>query len=403
MIIYRQNRINDLMVCFYVIAIIFLLSFIGIGEIGTNIMIPLGIFYLFSSKFSLFKYALSHKAIKWYFIFCFFTSISIVYAIDPVAAFKTQKKMLIVFAFSLIVFSYAVSSVRYIYTMYVTNAFMLLILIIYVLSLGVTINVGRADDTGLNANTYGYYIFNGLFSLFILYSGTKIKKKLRVIFLIFLIAACIFSLWIILLSASRGASIITGFLIIGNIFIIFSLSKKGVLKRLVFFLFTLLSLIYFITYLNDNYFQDSYLSKRFQLLEEVETPRELLINNAIEIGIRNPIIGVGAGNFAIIQKTYEQGSFSHNTFTEIFANFGLLGLVLYGGFFSNILFKLRKLFKYSDINTKIILYQILLFLIAFNIYSTLYVVYLSNVFMHLLFVVYAHILMLDRNLLIKVK
>ena len=192
-------------------------------------------------------------------------------------------------------------------------------------------------------------------------------------------------------------------MVIGNVFIISSISKKGVFKKLFFLILTSFFLIYTISYLNDNYLQNSYLLKRFDQMEEVENPREFLASNAIEVGLRNPIIGVGAGNYALIPKRIEQGSFSHNTFTEIFANFGSIGLFLFGGFFLTVLFKLRRLLRFKNENTKIVLYQILLFLILFLVYSTLYVVYLSNVFMHLLFVIYAHLSILDRNLLVKNK
>jgi O-antigen ligase len=400
----NHYKITDLFVAFYVIAIIFMLSFLGLGRLGTSVLIPLGFLYLFLNKFKTLKYILGLKAIKWYLFFFIFTSISILYANDSGAAIKTQGKTFIVFMFSLLVFAYAINFLRNVYFFYVVNCLVLLFIAIIVLKTGVSIGDGdRADDVGLNANTYGYYIYNGLFSLFILYTKLGLKKKNRRLLFILIIVASICSFWLVLISASRGASIITSLLVIGNVFIISSISKKGVFKKLFFLILTSFFLIYTISYLNDNYLQNSYLLKRFDQMEEVENPREFLASNAIEVGLRNPIIGVGAGNYALIPKRIEQGSFSHNTFTEIFANFGSIGLFLFGGFFLTVLFKLRRLLRFKNENTKIVLYQILLFLILFLVYSTLYVVYLSNVFMHLLFVIYAHLSILDRNLLVKNK
>lgn len=396
MIINSKFSIKNLFASFYVINIIFLFSFLGLGQLATIVFIPLGLSYICLFKSSKLKYALSQKAIKWHLLFCFFTSISIFYAIDSQVAFETQKKLLIVSIFSLIVFSLAVTSARYIHIIYVTNVIILLFLFLYVFSLGSASGVGRIDNSNLNANTYGYYIFNGLYSLFMIGSGILFKKKYKVINTFFLLAVCILSLWLILLTASRGAFIITVLLISGNIFIIFSLSKTSIAKKTLFLILTSISLFFSFDYFYENYFYDSYLFKRFQILEDVETPREQLFYSAIEIGVSNPILGVGSGNFAKIQKTKDAGSFSHNTFTEIFANYGLLGLILYAIFHFVIFYKLKRLFEKSNYHTKIILQQILLFLILFNFYSAFYVVYLTTAFMHLLFVIYAHILTLEK-------
>ena len=175
----NHYKITDLFVAFYVIAIIFMLSFLGLGRLGTSVLIPLGFLYLFLNKFKTLKYILGLKAIKWYLFFFIFTSISILYANDSGAAIKTQGKTFIVFMFSLLVFAYAINFLRNVYFFYVVNCLVLLFIAIIVLKTGVSIGDGdRADDVGLNANTYGYYIYNGLFSLFILYTKLGLKKTI---------------------------------------------------------------------------------------------------------------------------------------------------------------------------------------------------------------------------------
>ena len=125
---------------------------------------------------------------------------------------------------------------------------------------------------------------------------------------------------------------------------------------------------------------------------------KLASKKAIEIGIDNPVIGVGAGNYAIIPKEIEPGSFSHNTFTEVFANFGIIGLIIYLKMLLLLTFKILKNFRTKNIKIRIINYQFLLFFLGFLIYNTLYVVYLSTIFMHFLFVIYAHIVYIDRQI-----
>ena len=168
-------------------------------------------------------------------------------------------------------------------------------------------------------------------------------------------------------------------------------------RKVIVSIFLVVGLFYLAAFVSDNYLKDSYLLKRFNDLEERETPRQFHARKAIEIGSDNPLIGVGAGNYAIVPKAIEQGSFSHNTFTEVFANFGLVGVFMYLIMLFALAIKIRKNLKTNNNRIRVINYQILLFFLVFVIYNTLYVVYLSNIFMHFLFVIYAHLLLIERE------
>lgn len=392
------KHFENLMMSFFVIAITFLLTAIDLGQIGTYVLIPFAFLIYFFGNNRVTNYVLSKNTVKYYIFFFIISSLSILYSIDKNIAILTQRRMFIVLLFSLTVFSYSIKSFKNIITLYKTNAFLLFLLFFYISTLGIDLSESnRAEDSVLNANTYGYFIFNGLFSLFILYNSSKPKTKLRYIIFALTIIGSIYSFQLVLISASRGASIIISLLIIGNIFITFFLFKKGFLKKFFFLAIIFFGFIYLLEYLNSNYLKDSFLVQRFDLLDENGTPREFHVKKAIEIGLENPILGVGAGNYAIIPKSHEQGSFSHNTYAEIFANFGLFGVLSYLIFIFSIFLKIKRLHKFLAREEKIVVYQILLYLFIFIIYSTLYVVYLSAVFMHFLFMIYAHLLVIKKR------
>lgn len=391
-------NLREFIVVVYVISIIFLLSAIGMGRLGTYVLIPLG-FFMVLTKFVKIKFIFRRVLVKWYSLLFVMSSLSIFYAISPEAAISTQSKMAIVFLFCLTIFSFAIESFRNVNLIYYANALVLLIVFLYVLFLGVTLSKGgRADDSVLNANTYGYYIFNGLTSLFLLLSSIKLKSTLRFLFLLIIVLFCVFSIWLILISASRGAAVIIALLIVGNFFIIFFLKRKGAIKKFFLLLFFVSGLIYSLDYLNDNYFKNSVLSQRFEVLEDLETPREFHLRKAIEIGLENPVFGVGAGNYAIIPKQIEQGSFSHNSFAEIFANFGITGLLIFFLFLSQVPKKIINLFKRAKFKEKVVLYHILLYLIGFSIYSAFYIVYLSTTFLHFYFLIYANLILIEKKI-----
>lgn len=382
----------------YAILILFLLSFLGLGKLGTNVLIPLTFFSILNKPLKI-KFIFKLSLVKWYSLIIVISSFSIFYAISPDAAISAQLKKAIVFLFSLTILSFAIESFRNIKLLYLANIFVFLFLIMYVLSTGLELNTsGRADVSILNANSYGYYIFNGLTSIFFLYSSLKFKSKFRVLFFILIIIFCILSSWLVLLSASRGASIITSILIIGNFYLLFIVSRKSRTIKFFTILFFLIGLIFTVNYVENNHYKDSHLNKRFGELESRESPRQFHLRKAIEIGFDNPIIGVGSGNYAIIPKEIEQGSFTHNSFAEIFANFGFLGLIIFFFFLIQIPKKVIKLLKFANDKHKLILYQILFYCFVFVMYSFFYVSFMSTVFMHFFFLVYAHLIFIEKEI-----
>tara|TARA_B100000780_G_scaffold273364_1_gene236845 strand:+ start:710 stop:1924 length:1215 start_codon:yes stop_codon:yes gene_type:complete len=389
---------NEFLILLFVFAVIIFLSQIGMGRIGTLVLIPIGLWYFLLGRKGRAKYIFNIKGVKWYLIFILLTSISILYSIDPLVALLTQLKLIIVFAFSISVFSYCLESFRNVKVLYFANLIVLFYLFIYTYYNGIDIgSAERINEDVFNANTYGYFIFIGMHSLFSLYIMTK-RKEIKFFFLVLIVVASIFSFALVLASASRGALLVTFGLIIGNVFIILNLNKKSVLRKFVFLFITVSLVFYSVQYGYDNYFENSLVEQRFNQLEQMETPREFHLQKAIEIGFENPIFGVGSGNYAIIPKKIEQGSFTHNSFAEIFANNGFPGLIVLLGFLSCIFLKLKKMLSFKNEKLKVSLYQIYLFLILFFFHGFLYVFYLDTIFLHFLFVIYAHLIIMERSI-----
>lgn len=388
----KSVSFNDFIIFSVIILSTFLLSAIGLGRIATLFLIPLIFVWFFLSRPKISAYIIKQKSIKNYVYFFIWACVSIFYAEHTDAALVTQQKFLIVLLFSLAVMSYAIISIKNINLVYYAFIFSLIILIGFVFQSGIQLEMEtRLEEGLLNANSYGYYIFNGLFSSFIIYSQLN---KFKTLFLSALILLIILSFYVVIVSASRGALIILTLLVIFSFFILYYYSVKTKIKRLiVFVLFTVIG-FFTISFAYSKYIKNTILMDRFFELEETEGPREFHMRKAIEIGFSNPIIGIGAGNYAKITKRIETGSFSHNTYTEIFANYGLIGLILYLSFFTVVF---NKIYKTVTSKTKVKLYLILLYLILFLIYNIFYVTYLTAEFTSMLFVVFSHVLILHRT------
>ena len=291
--------------------------------------------------------------------------------------------------------SYAIISIRNLNVVYSAFIFSLILLLVIVYQSGRLSEIdNRLEDGVLNSNGYGYFIFNGLLCSFIIYSQLN---KFKTLFLIALILLIILSFYVVIVSASRGALIILSLLVTFGFFILYYYSARTIYKRLlVLVLFTLLGYLT-ISFTYANYLENSVVLYRFNQLQENESTRKFHMIKALEIGFSNPFVGIGAGNYAKVPKLIEPGSFSHNTYTEIFANYGLIGLTFYLSFFAIILNEIKETFRLVPVKSKVTLYLILLYILLFLIYNMFYVTFLTAEFTGMLFAVFSHVLILRRT------
>jgi O-antigen ligase len=126
-----------------------------------------------------------------------------------------------------------------------------------------------------------------------------------------------------LLTASRQVLIIQIPLITILLYIRY-LRKTKIITKIIFLVVAFTGVLLAAPYISDIY-EDSYLKTRNEM-DIRDDGRMVLLKDAIDVGNRYFPIGVGPGNYIF----YSQNRlFSHNTYTELYANEGVIGLWLY--------------------------------------------------------------------------
>lgn len=384
------SRFSDFLFLLMVYFSLIFGPYFGISQVATNFIVPFSFLY-FVYKFPQ-KNIFRNKSIFLFTIFFIWTLFSSLFSIDYNQAFITEKKLSIVFIYTIIIYLYASISVRNSLLAYKTLINVLILFMIlnfYSLSSLSSADIGqvrldRLDNSGLDnellgdTNNFGYFLFLGLSSAFLLYNVfyTSIFNKIKLVFLI------IASFVIIQLTASRGSYVIFVLVVFSN-FLIPVINLK-ISRYNKFFLFLIIILIIpLIVSLQSILIKGSILETRFEYAKQEQSTREMHANEAIKVGLNHPLLGVGGGNYAITPRSFERGSFSHNSYTEAFANYGLPGLVLLCTLYFEFLLKIISGLRKKQFKNKHILYYLLCFIIAFVVYNIFYVTYLTFEFMGL--------------------
>ena len=209
--------------------------------------------------------------------------------------------------------------------LYVTYVIAFAVMMHYVVNniLGM-IDVGqeRADDERLNANTLAYYAFYVTFIIFILGELTN-SRLLRVSFNTLFFATIPLSFWIAYITASRQVIIVQIPLI--TILLLLRYWKFGSRASRIFIVILFCCLIPVLYNYVLPIFNDSLLLERSQESLE-DDARSLLIRETIEMGVNNPLVGIGPG---CVKMFTTERAFAHNTFLELFAGSGFMGVLLF--------------------------------------------------------------------------
>jgi len=332
----------------------------------------------------------NHKFFNLFIIFFLWGVFTSIWSIDLNLAIRTQRRILIIILYIYSIISYVSKSERNVLNALKAHILVLVILQIYVFIIRGIEEVDFAynvqEQFEFNSNTYGYFIFIGIFSGFMLYLNTYSKKFYRILLIILAIGSSI----ILLLTASRGGFIIFGMSIFLGL-IAFVKNQKRISLGFIFRVTFLLLVTYFLViYFFENFFNNTYLYARFFQLEEYTSPRTLHFYEAIKVGWNHPF-GVGGGNYALVPRSFEQGSFSHNGLTEAFANYGFIGLLLYLGLFLEYFKQLRRISKSKIVFDQRIINFHYVFLLIFLSYNIFYVPYLTLEFMGIFIIFRLHL------------
>lgn len=185
-----------------------------------------------------------------------------------------------------------------------------------------TIELGteRINDEKLNSNTIAYHTFYATFAIYML---GEISSSRRTIYDILFILMLPLSFFTAIYTASRQVLIIQLPLILILLYIRYL--KNNTIGTKFRFLFIAIFVVLIISPWVIDKYDNSYLKERSELNIE-EDSRNKLAKDAIKVGLDYFPLGVGPGNYVV--HSYNK-HFSHNIYTELFANEGIVGLIIY--------------------------------------------------------------------------
>lgn len=387
----KQNNLYSEFLIFAIFVFAFVIApIIDAQSFITRILTP-ALFLIYSIKGN-FKNIFEDKALVYYTAFTLsslFSIINVLYSTTFNFDAFISVSLIVIFTYLFILLILAILKYKpeRIYTFFIIYVTTLIIMFIYVYYLYnadiYMLMSNRLSDANqiFNANTYGY------FAIFAFFSSIYLDLRFNVFWSkLLIIITLLLGLLIIVFSASRGGLI--SFLIaiislfIGNMFI----KKKSLSKRLL----QIFSILIFgvIAYLLYNYIlENTFLGMRISSVEDYSGDYRIsLAKEALSIGIESPVYGIGAGQFGIINKTVP-GVFSHNSYTEIFVNYGIITLIIYFLIHFSIFKKTLRLWKSKNVLHKKFAMVSLVFIIVFMVYNLFYVMYLAFSLILFLFLV----------------
>lgn len=295
-----------------------------INAISLYAVIPC--FFLYFAILSPLK-ILIYKPLLYFGLLICWSFITIVKSEDLLTSSKEMRELIGVFLLCFIFVRFCFDNPRYtmiLFSLYICKFFTI---VYFGYKHGLLTSEERFDIEEIDANSFGYYGFFAIVSSFFIWkesmSRTKILPIIRVSFFILFIICVALSLFTCFVAASR-AGIIMSIVITVMFFSIkyfYPISKRTVFFVIIFsvfaiVLFPVLSKVY----------EGSILNRRFEIESLRDETRYGLFVRAVEVGIQNPILGVGPGNF-YLHTGYR--NFSHSTYSELFANNGILALSLF--------------------------------------------------------------------------
>ncbi|HRP31126.1 MAG TPA: O-antigen ligase family protein [Agriterribacter sp.] len=216
----------------------------------------------------------------------------------------------------------------------------------------------------LNANIYSYSSYFANMALFYL-----IQIKGNRLYIILSWICTLLGIYLSFITASRSGILFT--ILICSVYWLLIFNK---LKSNTFIKFIIvLSIIGYSINFIYNVYDNSFLKARVDQSLESGDGREVLAMDAIIVFLHHPIVGVGPGQFFLYSS--DKHSFSHNSFTEIAANMGIVGITLLLLLFVQ---PFLKEFKTRNQGDKAIRKLNLLFFASFILYNNFYVFYLTT-------------------------
>lgn len=297
-----------------------------------------------------------------------FIAISVIYAQYQDVAMQHMHALLGVILLMVIIIRQA-NSLRKIAFLYIVYLFLYVAMWYYIqteIMSTIVFGLERVDDDQLNANTIAYYTFYTTFAIFAIGDIVEkpiLKKASRILFL----CTIPLTIYVAIATASRQVLIIQ---IPLQLLLLYLRYYKSASSRTRFLMVSITALIVMVSSAYVvSVFSDSYLLERAQNEAIEDDPRTLLLKDAFNVGMDHFFTGVGAGNY--ICYSYSK-HFSHCTYTELFANNGIFGFLMYAIMLIKFLStQVKRYKKYKD--DKFLIFAVFAFIfILDNIFYVFY-------------------------------
>lgn len=194
----------------------------------------------------------------------------------------------------------------------------------HILIEGFDTSTDRLNDQKLNANTVAYYTFFVTFALFELGNKYLVTNEILIkVFRILFLAMYYVSFMVAIYTASRQVLLIQ--LPLLTLLTYMRYINRASVTRKITFAFVAIAVCIASSSMIEETYDNSFLKVRAEK-EIKDDSRSSLVKDAIKVGTEHPIMGVGPGNY--VRYSYN-AHFSHCTYTELFANTGMLGFLIY--------------------------------------------------------------------------
>jgi len=349
-----------------------------INIISLNVIIPLLFFYsIYKSSYLFGKF----RAFRLFLVLFCWMLLSGIVATDTDLYLNEIKKILQCFMFIFVLIRFSRSNFRYIYYFYVLYIIKFIYIFYYAYQNGlftVDVNSERFNLDELNANVFGYFGFFGLVGSFLLATYTQKLQKTFYNILFFIIFGLVITAGI--LAASRATLLIS--VIAFGLLMMIKYLYPITIRSLIPIVLMVLSMV-FIGKNLDNTLQNSFVKGRFDTKED---SRFELLSKAFDVGKDNLVLGVGSGNFVLYNQTRQ---FSHNSFAELWANNGVVALILFVLILAHALKKIREYLKLGG-NKKNALYFLVIWA-SYCVYNFFYVFYINFFMLAFIFLIMMHL------------
>ncbi len=349
----------------------------ALNKIALYVVIPFLCLITFLRKT---KILLTSKTLILHFLLVLWMGLTSLNAVYADAARDGMVRLLSTFLLSVVIYSLArksSSNIKWLYIIYMGNFISLMYYGYTVIGFEkVYLSGERLNDETLNANSLAYFLFYSSFGLFMLTSWIKSKIYEKIALILVLILTVVVSI----LTASRQVVLIQIPLLIGYVTLRYiNFNAKNLFKMFVVIPVMVMVLLPVLL----SIFKGSTLEKRMGADIEEDSRFELLVA-ATEVGLENPVFGVGTSNFIFYNKRHE---FSHSTYFELFAGNGVIALILFLAILIGSLKRQYNRYRFTRDNQFLFF---LLFLLVFCLYNFFYVFINSLWLMPFYYIVECH-------------